>query len=352
MPMLAPIVTVVSPALPRRNGCLSASSRRSATRLGLASAARSPASTTNSSPPRRPERVDLADDALQSRGDGLQQFVADGVAERVVDRLEVVEVDEQRRDGGLLARGPGEHLLDAVDDQRAVRQVGERIVRRHERELLFARGELLVGPLALALERLAHPQQAELQRQLEHLLRLCEQPGGRPQALGLLAHHLEEDVAPPEHAPRHLLQRGRAVRSELAEDERSLTRGVVGHLERVARDPAGDGDRGVDADALEALLHGGVDRFARLSRALGRLRPDVLDAGEHRLAEAPQLLRATRLGLLGGRARRRLGAAARARGPARACPRLWGVGRHRPNHRHAGAASEAAGERLAGSLLA
>ena len=54
MPMEAPIVTVVSPSAPSLKGCLRASSSRSATSVGLVSGDRSPTSTTNSSPPRRP----------------------------------------------------------------------------------------------------------------------------------------------------------------------------------------------------------------------------------------------------------------------------------------------------------
>ncbi len=105
-----------------------------------------------------PERVGVAHDAVEPRGDRLQQLVAGAVAERVVDALEVVEVDEQRRHRRLAATRAGEHLLDAVEDQRAVRQAGQRVVGGQERELLLAPRELLVGPLALGLEALAHPQ--------------------------------------------------------------------------------------------------------------------------------------------------------------------------------------------------
>ena len=51
-------------------------------------------------PAEAPERVGPADHAVQARGDRLQELVADGVAEGVVDALEVVEVDEQRRRTG------------------------------------------------------------------------------------------------------------------------------------------------------------------------------------------------------------------------------------------------------------
>ena len=50
-----------------------------------------------------PERVGVAHDAVERSRDRLQQLVADAVPERVVDALEVVEVDEQRRDRRLAA---------------------------------------------------------------------------------------------------------------------------------------------------------------------------------------------------------------------------------------------------------
>ena len=61
----------------------------------------------------------------QPLGDLDQQRVADGVAEAVVDALEVVEVDEHDRD--RLA-GRGQHRLQALAEQRAVGQPGQRIV--------------------------------------------------------------------------------------------------------------------------------------------------------------------------------------------------------------------------------
>ena len=61
----------------------------------------------------------------QALGDRDEQLVADRVAERVVDGLEVVDVDEQHGDGRI---GLRERLVDAVDEQRAVGQPGQRVV--------------------------------------------------------------------------------------------------------------------------------------------------------------------------------------------------------------------------------
>ena len=64
----------------------------------------------------------------------LEQAVAGGVAERVVDLLEVVEVEEGDHRG--LARG--ERLGDPLLEQRAVRQAGQRVLEREPLQLVVA----------------------------------------------------------------------------------------------------------------------------------------------------------------------------------------------------------------------
>ncbi len=87
----------------------------------------------------------------ESLGGGLQQAVTGVVAERVVDVLEVVEVEEQ--DCDTLARALRERqcVLDAVAEQAAVGEQGERVVE----------GELA----QLLLERLALADVAEVERE-------------------------------------------------------------------------------------------------------------------------------------------------------------------------------------------
>ena len=75
------------------------------------------------------ERVAAAHDALQARGDLLQQAVARVVPERVVDLLEAVEVDQQQRGGLAAALGRGQRGLHPVVEQRAVGEVGEVVVQ-------------------------------------------------------------------------------------------------------------------------------------------------------------------------------------------------------------------------------
>ena len=69
----------------------------------------------------------VSDEPLRDRD---QQLVAARVAERVVDRLEAVEVDEQHADHAVRARRALLRLAQPVQEQRAVGEVGERIVQR------------------------------------------------------------------------------------------------------------------------------------------------------------------------------------------------------------------------------
>ena len=64
-----------------------------------------------------PKCVDVAHDALKARRDRTEQFIADAVAERVVDALEVVDIDEERSHWRSVTTRTREHLLDAVEDQ-------------------------------------------------------------------------------------------------------------------------------------------------------------------------------------------------------------------------------------------
>ena len=74
-----------------------------------------------------------------------EQHVARVVAERVVDQLEAVEVDEEHREPALVPLRLRERLLQALAEHRAVEEPGERVVARDELEIalgLLARDEL------------------------------------------------------------------------------------------------------------------------------------------------------------------------------------------------------------------
>ena len=59
------------------------------------------------------------------------------MAEAVVDDLEAVEVEPEHGGGAAVAGGERERVMDAVDEQRAVRQPGERVVQRAVARLLL-----------------------------------------------------------------------------------------------------------------------------------------------------------------------------------------------------------------------
>ena len=70
------------------------------------------------------ERPDLLDQPL---GDALQHRVALRVAERVVDRLEAVEIEEHDRAGRLAAGRAGQRLAEQLADAAAIGQAGKHV---------------------------------------------------------------------------------------------------------------------------------------------------------------------------------------------------------------------------------
>ena len=87
------------------------------------------------------DQVGRLEAVLDAGGDGLQQFVADMVSERVVDALEFVDVDVEQREL-LAADGLLQLALDLLAEQHPVRQVGQRVVMREM-------GDLFIGAPAL-----------------------------------------------------------------------------------------------------------------------------------------------------------------------------------------------------------
>ena len=82
-----------------------------------------------------------ADRGADPLGDGAQQPVAGGMAQRVVDVLEAVEVEQQHRDHAALAAGAGQLLAEPVVQQGAVGQAGEQIVQGQTPDHLCAERE-------------------------------------------------------------------------------------------------------------------------------------------------------------------------------------------------------------------
>ena len=79
----------------------------------------------------------LAHAVEQARGDLLEHRVAHRVTKGVVDVLEVVEVEKHHRHHVVVPAGAAQGGVDAVVEQAAVGQAGERVVVRHVLELRF-----------------------------------------------------------------------------------------------------------------------------------------------------------------------------------------------------------------------
>jgi hypothetical protein len=75
-------------------------------------------------------RIVLGDAFIEAAGDFLQQRITDRMAERIVDILEMVEVEAKHREL-VTAFRKAQALLELFAEQRPVRQIGRRIVTRH-----------------------------------------------------------------------------------------------------------------------------------------------------------------------------------------------------------------------------
>ena len=88
----------------------------------------------------------LAEHRLQTRRDHPQQLVAEGVAERVVDELERIEVEEHHRHRRAGAARVRERHRQSVAEERAVGKAGEGVVVRLVLDLRL--GEVALGDVA------------------------------------------------------------------------------------------------------------------------------------------------------------------------------------------------------------
>jgi hypothetical protein len=92
--------------------------------------------------------AELAHGLPEPVGHGLQHAVAEDVAHAVVDRLEVVEVEEEDAGERSALGGLGQRLVQLHQELPAVRQAGQRVVRG---EVLQLAGALLDLRLELAV---------------------------------------------------------------------------------------------------------------------------------------------------------------------------------------------------------
>ena len=78
-------------------------------------------------------------------GHGEQQLVTQTVAVAVVDELEPVDVEEEERDEPAVLLRVGEHRIEVVLGERAVRKASERVVRRRVGEAFLRSGVCTQG---------------------------------------------------------------------------------------------------------------------------------------------------------------------------------------------------------------
>ena len=137
-------------------------------------------------------RVRLAHRGLETAGGELQDPIADRVAERVVDLLEVVEVDEDHADPGRAALRHRDRVLQAVEHQGARRRPRELVVLGRAGQLVEAADGGLrhrVGvhgglhQLGVDLEQLRGAQAAQLLLGLREVAAQAGEIG--PDAVGL-----------------------------------------------------------------------------------------------------------------------------------------------------------------------
>ncbi len=88
------------------------------------------------------DRVCFAQGALKPDGGLAEHIVSDTMAQRVVDVLEPVEVDEEHRPVQAAAPAALLHLLDSVQDELPVRQSGQRVTCRQPLQRVSSRPEL------------------------------------------------------------------------------------------------------------------------------------------------------------------------------------------------------------------
>ena len=101
----------------------------------------------NSSPPRRATKSVARPQAREAGRHRFEQFVADHVAERIVDALEFVDVDIEHRQLPVRC-DVGQFALEPVVEQSAVRQIGQRVVVGEVGDTLFgppALGDVFMG---------------------------------------------------------------------------------------------------------------------------------------------------------------------------------------------------------------
>jgi hypothetical protein len=202
-------------------------------------------STANSSPAESGDDVVRSHASRQAGRDLLQQLVTGEVAEAVVDHLEVVEVDEQHGQGGVVG-GLAQRRRRAFGEQGAVAQPGEAVV-----------GGLVPQTVATALERLRQAEDAQQDQQEQR-----RRHDDRDRAVGR---------RPPEQVDHRHAERGDEHDHQLSAGEPALDEllGDAGALRvRVQRRQA---EQHVEAEPEEVDVRAGLERALGVVEAVRRV---------------------------------------------------------------------------------
>ena len=85
----------------------------------------SSATMANSSPPRRPDQVEIAHAFLQPRRNLFEQRIAGGMAERIVHVLEAVEIEPEHGHQVAVALGAGDGAVEMLAELQTIGKAGE-----------------------------------------------------------------------------------------------------------------------------------------------------------------------------------------------------------------------------------
>ena len=124
----------------------SAVQTRRASRMASSGVSSSSATMANSSPPSRPTRSTSRTFSFSLAATSSSSAVARGVAERVVDVLEAIEVEAEYRHEVAVALGAGHSTFEVLIELYAVRQAGQRIVHGEESDLVLGVPALADAP--------------------------------------------------------------------------------------------------------------------------------------------------------------------------------------------------------------
>ena len=123
-----------------------------------------------------------AHDVAQPLGDVEDELVADVMAERVVDVLEVIEVDVEHRGGRAAGAHVVDHGFEPLAEIDAVGQAADRIVQREMAQLRFAGPDLLGGAPHVAQHE-ADQQREAAERHRDERQHAADDRAARPRRL-------------------------------------------------------------------------------------------------------------------------------------------------------------------------